>query len=93
MVQRTLDREQWTAEPLSTVNRPLSTALKTSVGFLQDKERLLYLAEVAKRSSCRPSQLLELTGMPAYLLDCTAAETLATRDRSESEEQQNVIDW
>jgi hypothetical protein len=31
--------------------------------------------------------------MPAYLLDCTAAETLATRDRSESEEQQNVIDW
>ena len=36
---------------------------------------------MAKRSGCRPSQLLELTGMPAYLLDCTAAETLAARER------------
>jgi len=68
-------------------------ALKTSVDFLEDKERVLYLAEVAKRSHCRPSALLELTGMPAYLLDCTAAETVAARDRSELESGENVIEW
>ena len=67
--------------------------LKTSVAFLLDRERLLYLAEVARRTHCRPSQLLELTGMPAYLLDCTAAEALAVRERSEVEEQENVIEW
>jgi len=31
--------------------------------------------------------------MPAYLLDCTAAEALAARDRSEPDEQENVIEW
>ena len=66
---------------------------KISGDFLEDKERLLYLAEVAKRSHCRPSELLELTGMPAYLLDCTAAETLAARDHGELETQENVIEW
>jgi len=54
---------------------------------------LAYLAEVAKRSHCRPSELLELTGMPAYLLDCTAAEVQAARERSESEKLENVIEW
>ena len=71
----------------------LSTAPKTSADFLDDKERLLYVAEVAKRSHCRPSQLLELTGMPAYLLDCTAAETVAAHERRELETQENVIEW
>ena len=66
---------------------------KTSGDFLEDKERLMYLAEVAKRSCCRPSQLLELTGMPAYLLDCTAAETLAARDHGEFDEDENVLEW
>jgi hypothetical protein len=36
---------------------------------------------------------VELTGMPAYLLDCTAAETLAARDRAAAETQDNVIEW
>jgi hypothetical protein len=67
--------------------------LKTSVGFLLDKERILYIAEVAKRSHCRASELLELTGMPAYLLDCTAAEILAARDHGELDTQENVIEW
>jgi hypothetical protein len=31
--------------------------------------------------------------MPAYLLDCSAAETLAARERGEMETQENVIDW
>jgi len=66
---------------------------KISGDFLEDKERLLYLAEVAKRSHCRPSELLELTGMPAYLLDCTAAEALAARDRGELAKEENVIEW
>ena len=88
-----MNREQLTERNLFTVHYPLSTALKTSGDFLEDKERLLYLAEVAKRSCCRPSDLLELTGMPAYLLDCTAAETLAARDRNELETEDNVIEW
>ena len=67
--------------------------LKTSADFLEDKERLLYLAEVAKRSHCRPSELLELSGMPAYLLDCTAAENLAAREHEESEKEENVVEW
>ena len=71
----------------------LTPVLKTSADFLEDKERLLYLAEVAKHSHCRPSELLELTGMPAYLLDCTAAEMLAARDHGELEKDENVIDW
>jgi hypothetical protein len=48
---------------------------------------------VAKRSCCRPSELLELTGMPAYLLDCTAAETLAAREHGEFEKDENVLEW
>ncbi len=66
---------------------------KTSADFLEDKDRLLYLAEVAKRSNCRPSELLELIGMPAYLLDCTAAEALAAHERGEWEPQESVIEW
>jgi hypothetical protein len=66
---------------------------KTSADFLEDKERLLYLAEVAKRSHCRPSELMELTGMPAYLLDCTAAEALAAREHGELETQENLLEW
>jgi hypothetical protein len=31
--------------------------------------------------------------MPAYLLDCTAAEMLAARDHGELEKDENVIDW
>ncbi len=31
--------------------------------------------------------------MPAYLLDCTAAEILAARDRGELEKEENVIEW
>jgi hypothetical protein len=31
--------------------------------------------------------------MPAYLLDCTAAESLAARDRAEVETEENVIEW
>jgi hypothetical protein len=31
--------------------------------------------------------------MPAYLLDCAAAETVAARDRGELEAQENVIEW
>ena len=58
-----------------------------------DKERLLYLAVVANHSHCRPSELLELTGTPAYLLDCTAAETLAARDRGELDKEENVLEW
>jgi hypothetical protein len=66
---------------------------KISGDFLEDKERLLYLAEVAKRSHCRPSELLEITGMPAYLLDCTAAETLAARDYGQLDKDENVLEW
>lgn len=51
------------------------------------------MAEVAKRSYCRPSELLELTGMPAYLVDCTAAEIVAAREHGELETQENVIEW
>jgi hypothetical protein len=68
-------------------------ALKISRPFLADHEKLLYLAEVARRANCRPSALLELTGMPAYLLDCTAAEAVATRERAEQETQENLIEW
>lgn len=78
---------------LFTIHRPLSTVLKTSADFLKDKERLLYLAEVAKRSCCRPSELLELTGMPAYLLDCTTAEVVAARDGADLEPQDNLLEW
>jgi hypothetical protein len=31
--------------------------------------------------------------MPAYLLDCNAAESLAARERAELETQENVIEW
>jgi len=31
--------------------------------------------------------------MPAYLLDCTAAETVAARERGELETPENVIEW
>ena len=31
--------------------------------------------------------------MPAYLLDCTAAETLAARDYDESVKEENVLEW
>jgi hypothetical protein len=31
--------------------------------------------------------------MPAYLLDCTAAEALAARDRGELAKEENVIEW
>ena len=31
--------------------------------------------------------------MPAYLLDCSAAETVAARERGELETQENVIEW
>jgi hypothetical protein len=31
--------------------------------------------------------------MPAYLLDCTAAEALAAREHAESETEENVIEW
>ena len=67
--------------------------LKTSPPFLKDRDRLLYLAEVAKRAHCRPSELLELEGMPAYLVDCAAAETAAARERGEFDAPENVIDW
>jgi hypothetical protein len=66
---------------------------KTSRPFLENHERLLYFAEVARRSQCRPSQLLELTGMPAYLLDCAAAEALAAREREKSEAPASLIEW
>ena len=88
-----MDSVQWTASKLVTRHDPLITALTTSADFLADRERLLYLAEVARRSHCRPSELLELTGMPAYLLDCTTAETVAERERNESSAQENVIEW
>ena len=78
---------------LQPVTCHLSPRLKTSGDFLGDKERVLYLAEVAKRSFCRPSELLELTGMPAYLVDCTAAETLAAREHGEFDKEENVLEW
>ncbi len=78
--------------PVPSTQYP-APALKTSADFLEDKERLLYLAEVAKRSQCRPSELMELTGMPAYLLDCTAAEAVAAGERGELETQENVLEW
>ena len=53
----------------------------------------MYLAEVAKRANCRPSELLELRGMPAYLLDCTAAEAVAMREHVELDTQENLIEW
>jgi hypothetical protein len=31
--------------------------------------------------------------MPAYLLDCTAAENLAAREHEESEKEENVVEW
>jgi hypothetical protein len=31
--------------------------------------------------------------MPAYLLDCTAAEMLAARDHGELEKDEKVIEW
>ena len=31
--------------------------------------------------------------MPAYLLDCTAAESLAARDRGEFDEDESVLEW
>jgi hypothetical protein len=31
--------------------------------------------------------------MPAYLLDCTAAESLAARDQGELEKEETVIEW
>lgn len=77
---------------LSTVHCPLTTVPKISAGFLEDQERLLYWAEVAKRSQCRPSELLELRGMPAYRLDCAAAEAQALNERK-SQEEVNVVEW
>lgn len=86
-------RYQVSGNPLKPDAWHLTPRLKTSADFLEDKERLLYVAEVAKRSQCRPSELLELTGMPAYLLDCAAADAAVARDRGELENQENVIDW
>jgi hypothetical protein len=31
--------------------------------------------------------------MPAYLLDCNAAETLAARDHGELDKEENVLEW
>ena len=31
--------------------------------------------------------------MPAYLLDCTAAETLAAREHGEFDREENVLEW
>jgi hypothetical protein len=31
--------------------------------------------------------------MPAYLLDCSAAEIQAARDRGEMEKEENVVEW
>jgi len=31
--------------------------------------------------------------MPAYLLDCTAAEILAAREQGELEKDENVLEW
>jgi hypothetical protein len=31
--------------------------------------------------------------MPAFLLDCAAAETLAARDHGEFEKGENVLEW
>jgi hypothetical protein len=53
---------------------------------------LIYWAEVAKRSHCRPSELLELQGMPAYRLDCAAAEAQALNEQKRQEET-NVVEW
>lgn len=77
---------------LAPSTQHLAPALKISGGFLEDRERLIYLAEVAKRSQCRPSQLLELRGMPAYRLDCAAAEAQARKER-EPVEDGNVMEW
>ena len=88
-----MNREQGAEKNLSTVPCQLPTVPKTSRRFLADRERLLYLAEVAKHSQCRPSQLLELVGMPAYLLDCAAAEMVVARDRGEFETEGNVVEW
>jgi hypothetical protein len=86
-------RGSWIAKVLSTLHWQLATVLKTSADFLLDKERLLYLAEVAKRSHCRPSELLELTGTPAYLLDCTTAEAVAAHERNAAEKEEGVVEW
>lgn len=86
-------RYQVRGKPLTPDPWHLTPLLKTSADFLEDKERLLYLAEVAKRSHCRPSTLLELTGMPAYLLDCTSAETAAAHERDAREAEENVVEW
>ena len=51
----------------------------------------MYLAEVARRCNCRPSQLLELTGMPAYRMDCACAEARARAEAGEAEG--NLIEW
>ncbi len=89
-----IGNREWGVGKVPTPNSRLPTpTLKTSRPFLADRDRLLYLAEVAKRSQCRPSQLLELKGMPAYLLDCTAAEMVVARDRGEFETEGNVVEW
>jgi hypothetical protein len=31
--------------------------------------------------------------MPAYLLDCTAAEAMATREHADVETRENLIEW
>jgi hypothetical protein len=66
---------------------------KTSRLFLADQETLLYLANVARRSRCRPSQLLELSGMSAYLADCRAAEAMAAQENHQAEDDPNVSEW
>ena len=70
----------------------LAPVPKTSRRFLDNQQQLVYLAEVARRSQCRPSQLLELRGMPAYRLDCAAAEAQALNERQPAQEG-NVMEW
>jgi hypothetical protein len=66
---------------------------QTSRPFAKDQVRLRYLAEVAKRNSCRVSELLELTGAGAYFIDCRAAEATEPEQAGNFDESGDVIEW
>jgi len=74
--------------------RARMAARLTSPRFMRDRDRLYYLYLVASRCQCRPSDLVGLQGMSAYVFDCGAAEEAAFREGGvQIPVDTNVIEW
>jgi len=73
---------------------PEAPKQKTSADSLEDKERLLYLAEVAKRSYCRPSETSGTHRDACFT--CWIAPRLKPSPRANTanfDQEENVVEW